>query len=278
MKLACVVVFYNPTKKNIANIYNYIDSLDRIYVVDNSNDNVIRIKEDNKIKYIKLKENLGIAKALNIGCEKAIGEDYNWLLTLDQDSEITPNIINKMKKYIVHNQTKINIGLVSPYQEIFSKETAPNTEYEEMIDIMTSGNIINLNAYKKIGGFKDWLFIDLVDTDYCMNLSQNGYKVIRLNRIVMKHNLGNLKVHKFLGKEYPCYNHNPIRRYYIVRNTFYLKDMYEKIYPDYIKHLIRVQKGQVKRILLFEKNKFQKLKMMYKGYKDYKKGIKGKLK
>ena len=54
--------------------------------------------------------------------------------------------------------------------------------------------------------------------------------------------------------------------------------MYENIYPDYVKHLIRVQKGQVKRILLFEKNKFKKIKMMYKGYKDYRMGFKGKIK
>ncbi len=277
MKLSCVVVFYNPTKENILNLDNFKDSVEVIYVVDNSDDDIIRIKEDEKIKYIKLKENLGIAKALNIGAERSIEDGYNWLLTLDQDSKINSKIVNSMKEFIKNNKIN-NIGLISPYQEIFSKEKVRDVEVEEMIDIMTSGNIINLDAYRKVGGFKDWLFIDLVDTDYCMNLSMSGYKVIRLNKIVMKHNLGDLKVHKFLGKEYPCYNHNPLRRYYIVRNTFYIKDMYENVYPNYVKHLIRVQKGQVKRILLFEKNKFQKLRMMYKGYKDYKKGIKGKIK
>ena len=111
-----------------------------------------------------------------------------------------------------------------------------------------------------------------------MNLHKHGYKVLRLNNIIMKHSLGDIKIHHLFGKEYPCSNHNAMRRYYIARNNLYINDMYKDMYPDYCAFLIRVQKGQVKRILAFEKDKFNKLKMMYKGYMDHKKGIKGKLK
>lgn len=276
MKFASVVVFYNPTDDNISYLKNYQDAVDVIYVVDNSNDNIIRIKENSKIKYIKLSENVGIAKALNIGANLAIENGYKWLLTLDQDSKITNEIIKKMITFIENND-HLNIGLVSPYHDINAKVEILDVECEEMIEVMTSGNIINLDAYQKIGGFKDWLFIDCVDMDYCMNLNKNGYKVLRLNRVIMKHNLGNLKIHTLFGKEYLCFNHSPIRRYYMVRNTFYIKDMYYDIFKEHCDYLIRVQKGQVKRILVFEKDKYKKLKMMYKGYKDYKKGIKGKL-
>lgn len=277
MKLAGVVVFYNPSKDNIKNIDNYINSLDVLYVVDNSDDEIKRIEETDKIKYIKLNENVGIAEALNIGAKRAIEEKYKYLLTLDQDSKMTSDIVNKMKEYLETTKEK-NIGLISPYQDIDSDEIIDKNKVEDVVEVMTSGNIINLDAYKKIGGFKSWLFIDCVDTDYCMNLHKHNYKVLRINNIVMKHELGSLKVHKLFNKEYPCYNHNPIRRYYIVRNNLYINSMYKDIYPDYCAWLIRVQKGQVKRIIAFEKNKFKKLKMMYKGYRDFKKGIKGKLK
>ena len=276
MKLASVVVFYNPSDDNISNLNNFKDSVDVIYVVDNSEDDIIRIKDDKKIKYIKLNENVGIAKALNIGANLAIENGYKWLLTLDQDSMITNDIINKMKKFI-ENNNHLNIGLVSPYHDIKANEELLDVECEEMLEVMTSGNIINLDAYQKIGGFKDWLFIDCVDTEYGMNLNKNGFKVLRLNRIYMIHNLGNLEVHKLFGKDYPCYNHSPLRRYYMVRNTLYINSMYKDLYRDYCNHLIRIQKGQVKRILAFEKKKYNKLKMMYKGYKDFKKGKKGKL-
>ena len=275
MKLAAVVVFYNPSEKNIQNIKKYEKSIDRLFIVDNSEDKIMRYQDSEKIKYIKLCENKGIAHDLNIGAKDAIKEGFNWLLTLDQDSQITKEIIEKLKIYLDTHDTK-KIGLISPYQDIEGEEEIKDVEAEEMIEVMTSGNIINLKAYQKIGGFKDWLFIDCVDTDYCMNLHIHGYQVLRLNKVKMKHQLGNLKVHKLFGKKYPCYNHGPIRRYYIVRNNLYINEMYKEKYPDYCKHLLRIQKGQVKRILAFEKEKVKKLTMMYRGYKDFKKGIKGK--
>lgn len=279
IKLAAMTTLYNPTKDNIDNIMNYIDEVDKIYVIDNTEckTNKELIPKNEKIEYISDKTNYGIAKAINIAASKAINDGYNYLLTMDQDSKMTNDILKKMKEFL--KQTKIkNIGLISPYQDINSNEEIPNEEYTDVIEMMTSGNIIDLEIYKKIGGFKDWLFIDCVDTDYCMNLHVNGYKVLRLNRIIMKHDLGELKVHKLFRKEYPCYNHSPLRRYYIVRNNLYINEMYKNYFPEYCKHLIRVQKGQVKRIIAFEKNKFDKLKMMYRGYKDFKNGIKGKLK
>lgn len=275
MKLAAIVVFYNPSEKNIQNIKKYEKSVDRLYIVDNSEDDVSRYQNSKKIKYIKLHENKGIAYALNKGAEEAIKEGFEWLLTLDQDSQITSTIIEGLKNYLITHETK-KIGVVSPYQDIDGDEEIKDIEAEEMIEVMTSGNIINLKAYQKIGGFKDWLFIDCVDTDYCMNLNIHGYKVLRLNKIKMKHQLGNLKVHTLFGKKYPCYNHGPIRRYYIVRNNFYINQLYQDNYPEYCEHLLRVQKGQVKRIIVFEKEKIQKLTMMYRGYKDFKKGIRGK--
>jgi GT2 family glycosyltransferase len=65
---------------------------------------------------------------------------------------------------------------------------------------MTSGNIVNLDAYEKVGGWKDWMFIDCVDTDFCMNLHKHGYKVLRLNKVIMEHHLGDRTFPKLFGK------------------------------------------------------------------------------
>lgn len=276
MKLACVVVFYNPSDDNVKNIDEYKDVVDKIYVVDNSDDEICRLQNDNKIEYVNLKQNLGIAKALNIGAKKAIEEGYKWLLTLDQDSKIIKKNVTDMLLFLDKHENEKDIGLISPFQDIQMNEEIPNVEFQDMIEVMTSGNIINLDVYKKIGGFKDWLFIDCVDTDYCMNLHKNGYRVLRLNTVVMEHHLGDKTFHRFFGKIYDCSNHSAIRRYYITRNNLYIRDMYMKLYPDYCKKLIRIQKGQIKRVLLFEKNKIKKIKMIIKGYIDYKNGYTGK--
>lgn len=276
MKLAVVVVFYFPSEDNIKNIDKYLDEVDKVFVVDNSDDEIDRIKSTEKIEYIKFKENKGIAFALNEGAKKACDLNFKWLLTLDQDSKITKKNIIDLKNFLENTKEK-RIGLVAPFQDIGLPYEKSDEEYEENIELMTSGSVLNLDAYLKIGGFKDWLFIDCVDTDYCLNLHKNKYQVLRLNNIIMKHSLGDLKLHRFLGKTYDCFNHNPVRRYYIVRNNLYIYEMYHELYPEYCNHLIRCQKGQVKRILFFEKDKFKKLKMMYKGYKDYKHGVKGRI-
>ena len=44
MKLAGVVVWYNPSDKDVKNIQSYIDELDKLYIFDNSE------KKDNKNK------------------------------------------------------------------------------------------------------------------------------------------------------------------------------------------------------------------------------------
>ena len=154
MKLSGVVVFYNPSEDNINNINNYIDSIDKLFVVDNSDDDIERMKSAGKIEYIKLGDNKGIAYALNTGANKAIEEGYKYLLTMDQDSKITSEIVDGMKDYLVNNNDN-KIGLVSPYQDIDSKEDELTEDVEDRIEVMTSGNIINLDAYKKIGGFKN---------------------------------------------------------------------------------------------------------------------------
>lgn len=276
MKLAAVVVFYYPSDDNIKNINVYLDEVDKVFVVDNSDDDVARIKSNKKIEYIKFNENKGIAKALNEGAKRALDLNFKWLLTLDQDSKITKKNISDLKNFLENTKEK-EIGLVAPFQDIGLPYEKSDKEYEECLELMTSGSVLNLDAYIKIGGFKEWLFIDCVDTDYCLNLLEHKYQVLRLNNVIMKHSLGNLKLHRFLGKTYDCFNHNPIRRYYIVRNNLYINEMYHDLYPEYCKHLIRCQKGQVKRILVFEKDKFKKLRMMYKGYRDYKNGVKGRI-
>jgi len=74
--IAGLIVLYNPDQNVIGNIQSYINQLSMFYVVDNSevyNNKIIEtIKSFSISKYIFNGENLGIAKALNIGAEEAI--------------------------------------------------------------------------------------------------------------------------------------------------------------------------------------------------------------
>lgn len=275
MKICGVVVLYNPDKNINKRINSYINKIDKLYLIDNSDDdNSKMFIKNRKICYICNKKNVGIAKALNIAAKKAFSLKYDWLLTMDQDSEFTDNNLDKLIEY-AKKCDYIRTAVISPWHVTKENKTFPNERIEKVVEVMTSGNLVNLQIWKKIGGWKDWFFIDNVDIEYCMNANVNGYDVIRINDASLLHNLGNIKKKKFLWKTFYCTNHNYLRQYYMIRNLLYLKELYYNDFPENIKKMERGAFGRLKNIVFWESNKLKKIRGMYRGYKDYKNNKKG---
>lgn len=276
VKIAGVVVWYEPTIQDINNINTYIDDIDILYVIDNSkNINDSNILKNSKIKYIFNNENIGVSKALNLATEMAYENNYKWILTMDQDTSFKPNVIETMKK-VIENENTSNIGIITPWHNTKLKIEKPKEEIDYPLEVMTSGNLVNIEIHKKIDGYKDWFFIDGIDIEYGLNLAKHNYKIMRLNNIEIDHNLGDIKYKNFLWeKDILCTNHNYLRRYYMMRNYLYIKDMYKDLYKEYVEKLTK-QKRNIATIILFEKDKYRKLRNIIRGYLDYKKGIKGK--
>ena len=265
----------NPSKDVNNCIKTYINDIDKLFVVDNSNsDNSNLILKNKKIEYISNKKNLGIATALNIAARKAYEENYDYILTMDQDSKFEKDNL----KELISFTEKCDIdktGLVSPWHITKEELKKPQNDIEEVIEVMTSGNLVNLKIWKKINGWKEYFFIDNVDIEYCMNLNKHGFKVIRYNKVSLTHNLGNITKKKLLWKTVNCTNHNYIRQYYMIRNLYYLSDLYKNDYPKNLKKMKRGALGRFKNILVFEKDKYRKIRNMFRGYRDYKRKIKG---
>ena len=282
MKIEAVVVFYNPTKENIENINYYIDSVEKVYVVDNTpfKDNSKLIPKNKKIIYLPNKKNLGIAKALNQGVEAAIESGAEWVLTMDQDSTFKKDDVTMMKDLLIKlkNDKKTyskydydKIGILSPFHLIEQTKYDNPSGIEDKLIVMTSGNLINTKIFSKIGGFKSWMFIDCVDFDYCLNLVKNGYRVLQYNDVKLKHNLGNTEKHKLFNKVLFVSNHGVDRRYYIARNRKYIYELYHDIFPEYCNAEVATTKKDIIKIILYEKKKIKKIKAILEGLKDYRK-------
>lgn len=279
MKYAGTIVLYHPIiDEVISNIKSYLDSIDVLYIMDNTPDisNEEHFQFSDKLVYIANYQNLGIAACLDEAASRAINDGYNWLLTMDQDSCFEKIGANVLVEYIEKEVGEINkVGIVSPFHNTVRSDGHIPSGIEEPIIVMTSGNFINLKAFQEIGGFKRWLFIDCVDFDYCLNLLRHGYIIKQINNVVLHHELGETVKKKWFNKIFFVDNHNYIRRYYIVRNRHYIYDEYHVDFPDYCRAEIRCTRKEVVKILLYEKDKFRKVRYMYRGYLAYKKGITG---
>jgi len=271
MNLAGSVILYNPDSSVINNINTYIEMVSVLYVIDNSiqsNEYILaELKKNNKIKITQNNENLGVATGLNIAARLAIKDNYDWLLTMDQDSSFSDDNILKFSNFFNQFNADVNIGIMCPNTTI--GDNMPDIiENEHSI---TSGSIINLNVYSKVGGFDDYLFIDEVDADFSYKIKMNGFKVLKFPNIHMNHKLGEQKslgyFNYFFKKDRTI--HNSFRIYFMVRNYFIIRSRYIKTFPEFYKWRDKDFKIMIKNNLFFSKNFFTTLTRAAKGYIDY---------
>lgn len=271
MNICCGIVLFNPEierlKKNIDAIENQVSE---IVLVDNGSENICKVKEYfsslNKIRFLENHSNMGIAFALNQIQEYAEERDYQWVLSLDQDSICDKNLITEYKKYI-NSQTGI---ICAKIIDLNDSDTFEEEDFEEIGDstkIITSGSLIRTSVWDEVGKYDNRLFIDYVDTEFQERVLRSGYKIIKLNNTYVLHEIGKMKVVSILGIKIHCSNHSAFRRYYMVRNRLYFKRKYFG-WNGYFKERIRLILGDVK-ILLFEQDKIHKIKASQRGYRDY---------
>ena len=276
--VAAVIVTYNPAKSFVGNIQAINKLVDEIIVVDNgSNDETINMLKglENKLTLIKLEENKGIAYALNRGIEYAENKGYSWVLTLDHDSTPDENMLNSMLNTYnsLNEEEKQKVVMITPkhIEEKVTEDLAKEESYEYVLTEITSGALTKTSYYKD-NKYDEKLFIDLVDHDFCLNINRGGHKIIRVNNAILKHNLGESKSYNILGVTITPTNHSPVRRYYMTRNRCYIWHKYNNDFPKWIKKDKIKFISETIKIMFFEKDKINKLKMIIKGKHDFNKG------
>ena len=290
-KVAAIIVSYNPDNKLFDSVNLLINQVNKIIIVDNGskdekikNINSIANIDKEKIQVIFNKENLGIATALNVGVKEALDQDYKWILTMDQDSKASINMIEKMfevYKGISEDERKEILSIFPNFvdERIQSIEENSDMKAYEYVDAdITSGNLLKAEVFDKIGFFDDSLFIDLVDTDFCMRLNEKNIKMIKVRDAILYHSLGESQSVKSIFGKFNTSNHSALRRYYMTRNRFYTWEKYKDLNSFTLNRDKKLFKKEFVKIILGEEDKINKIKMVFRGYKDYKKGIRGKLK
>lgn len=273
METLAGITLYEPNAQRILeNIEAILPQVDKLICVDNGSKNINEIRDCIQRKYPEVEiienlQNLGIAKALNQMFSYAEEHGYDWVLTLDQDSVCPSNLMEEYKKYIQLE----GVGVLSPrmIDRNFEKDIITEGSYDYVEKCITSASLTSVDAWKRVGGFWEYLFIDFVDHDFCAKCVKQGIKIIRVNTVALLHELGNGVHYNFLGRRVTALNHSPFRKYYLVRNWL----IYMKVHRDVIDY--KAERNSYRffylKTLLFEKQKLEKLVQMLKGRRDGKK-------
>lgn len=278
-KIFSLTILYNPTDGVIENVKTYLPFVDKLILFDNSPVNnydmfADLIKED-YVEYLwNGGENKGIGLPINEVVRFLPADKSSWLITFDQDSQILPETIIKMREYVESGAYDETVGVVAPLarnllKNIFSDESfkkLPYLTYKQ--EVMQSGAMHRLDILHAVGGYDNELFIDQVDLEYCARCRSYGYRVVQLNRAFMIHQTEDeLNEINLGGKRIVVGKYSPLRFYYQFRNQLYLARKYKDIDPIYSEQCLTNYK-KLKHSLEYETEKNEKVKMMEKAQRD----------
>lgn len=211
-------------------------------VVDNCSLSIEAVKSLKGLcQLIQLDKNKGIAAAQNLGVAQAAESGAEYILFFDQDTQIYPGYVDGLiKDFADIARTDPLIASIGPvftdsrygfyYKVIqinrFGLRKKINPEkYPSPFSttlIISSGSMMPLSAFKSIGYMDESLFIDYVDTEWCLRAKEKGYNIYVSTSSRMNHAIGD-KMVSILSFNVPV--HSPFRRYYRVRNAFFLLRM-----------------------------------------------------
>ena len=279
MKYAIGIVTYQPDivrlRENLAAVLSN-QHAGRVIIVDNHSTEIATLRQvaatSDKIHLIENDDNTGIAHALNQIFLHARQEGCEWVLTLDQDSVLQPNILVEYECYT----SQADIGIVCPRIEDrnMGRQYARSDHGTEYIEqCITAGNLVRIEAWDKVGGFCEELFIDGVDFDFCLRIRQGGYRILRTNNVFLTQEVGHGRAIALpFHHQISILNHSPLRLYYMVRNYLYIGRKYHQLWfwsVDLSKLFLIV--------ILFEHNRRQKLRYMLLGVRHFMTHTMGKL-
>jgi len=282
--VCAIVVTYHPDRELPDRVGRILRQVSALVIVDNgSSEDELKIlrelAQSPRVTAVFNGDNLGVARALNIGIERAVARGASWVLLLDQDSCVDGDMLETLFTVQAAVPDQNNIAVIgSGFRGV--NQASPESigevsdnSWEEVESVITSGSLIPVAAYVAVGPFREEFFIDYVDTEYCFRARAKGFRVIKTRKPLMSHAIGAATQHSMLWINKWTSNHSADRRYYIARNdTVMLRE-----YGHYALGLWALKSfsrclRRCKRVVLYEQMKTSKILAVVEGWWD---GVRG---
>ena len=296
-----IMVLYKPPMPQVTiNIEAALKQVDRVLVVDNTpqqtvDQDYLKEIENLKAKYeskfiIKKNDfNLGLPVSYNFAIEYAKRNNFKFLLLLDQDSNLTDNVVKKLLFSYNDLSNSFKVGAVcainkeeikypiDTYLWAFYERSGmyKNNDVREVALAINSGFMAPLSVYEEVGKYDENYFLDCVDQEMCFRMIRHGYKIFILESAVVNHSEGKLIKGRVLFLEFYVKMNEPIRYYYISRGTLKLLSMHLFEFPSLSLILILSLVVRNLRIISFPSNRFKSWYFTFLGIIHFFKGITG---
>ena len=296
--LHAIVVTFNPERDVLQREFAMLaPQVDKIWLLDNASNRplaawVSDLPLVGDLELVQMSGNVGLGAAQNAGIARARASGATHVLILDQDSEPMPDMVDRLLAASDRLQSAgVRVAAVAPvYADSatgptsgfvrlgwldFKKQTVlPGQDVVEADFVISSGSLMPANVLDDIGPMDESLFIDHVDTEWCLRAQFKGYRLFGVPNARMVHMLGDRRKRIWFLRWRNVPYHSPFRYYYILRNSILLQRRKYTPLKWRVAELLR----SVRVVFfygLFSANRLQCLQYMFKGIWHGLKGISG---
>lgn len=238
-KIGAVIVLFEWEWAQIELLLTQLlKQVDQVCLVDNGEKKTDERPWPLGVHYLPLGTNYGIANAQNIGAKFLASQACTAILLLDQDSKLPDHYVTTLKgawQYLA-SQSIMIATLGSAYRDVKTQRLSDAIRYgyfggikrisvEHCTDpievdyVISSGSLIALDAWERLGGMDSHLFTYWVDMEWGLRAKHFGYRNFMIPNLILEHSIGK-QVQTLFGK--PRVIHDEFRQYYIVRNLLLL--------------------------------------------------------
>lgn len=241
---------------------------------------------------VPLGRNVGIGAAQNLGIERAKAQGARFVLLSDDDSEPPADMVSTLLDgFRAATRCGRRVAAVGPLvgeskpggdQLVYvSRRWGPRRATSEELSrpllpvafLIASGCLIDLRSLEHVGCMDPGLFIDHVDLEWGLRARRAGYELLVVTAARMSHSLGDETVH-LAGRAQPVHVHQPVRNYYLVRNTILLIRSRTLGLPWSVGYVMWLAKYSAFNVLLADR-RGERLRMVCRGAVDGLHGVLG---
>lgn len=242
-----VVVTFNPDRDVLlCELELVAPQVEKIWLVDNGSEQnlldwVRSLGLKNKLELVQMPSNLGLGAAQNAATASAFSAGAKHVLMLDQDSQPSPSMVQHLLAACQHLQAmNMAVAVVAPvYADSANGQESGFVRFgwldfkKQKLDVqdgfieadfvISSGSLIPKIAFEQVGAMDEMLFIDHVDTEWCLRAQSKGFRLFGVLAAKMVHSLGDKRKRIWFLRWRNVSFHSPFRYYYILRNSILLQ-------------------------------------------------------